>query len=122
MTHLNSLLPVGSGWTITEAYGIDNSGDIVGAGVFKGVQYAVELVDPPSGGPSGPTQQNLQSPLATPEPLTAPANGRRSRRCRCSFPSKTQAQEPRSRAIENSITQPRERKSLFVDFSTEPQA
>jgi hypothetical protein len=71
MTHLNSLLPVGSGWTITEAYGIDNSGDIVGAGVFKGVQYAVELVDPPSGGPSGPTQQNLQSPLATPEPLTA---------------------------------------------------
>jgi probable HAF family extracellular repeat protein len=71
MTDLNSLLPIGSGWTITEAYGIDNSGNIVGAGVFNGVQYAVELIDPPSGGPSGATQQNLQSPLATPEPLTA---------------------------------------------------
>lgn len=75
MTDLNSLLPVGSGWTITEAYGIDNSGDIVGAGVFNGVQYAVELIEPPSGGPSGPIQQNLQSPLATPEPLTALLTG-----------------------------------------------
>jgi len=71
MTDLNSLLPIGSGWTITEAYGIDNSGDIVGAGVFNGVQYAVELTDPPSGGTSDPPQQTLQSPLATPEPLTA---------------------------------------------------
>ncbi|MGA7411029.1 MAG: PEP-CTERM sorting domain-containing protein, partial [Bryobacteraceae bacterium] len=54
-----------------EAYGIDNNGDIVGAGVFNGVQYAVELIDPPSGGPSGPTQQTPQSPVATPEPLSA---------------------------------------------------
>jgi probable HAF family extracellular repeat protein len=74
MTDLNSLLPLGSGWTITEAYGIDNSGDIVGAGVFNGVPYAVELVDPPSGGSSTSTQ-NIQSPLATPEPLTALLTG-----------------------------------------------
>ena len=71
MTDLNSLLPVGSGWTITEAYGIDDNGNVVGAGVFNGVQYAVELIDSPSGGPSNPTQQTLQSPLATPEPLPA---------------------------------------------------
>jgi len=67
MTDLNSLLPIGSGWTITSAYGIDDNGDIVGTGLFDGEQYAVELIDPPS----GPNQQTLQSPLATPEPLTA---------------------------------------------------
>jgi uncharacterized membrane protein len=71
MTDLNSLLPVGSGLTITSAYGIDNNGDIVGTGLFNGEQYAVELIDPPSDGPSGPNQQNFQSSLATPEPLTA---------------------------------------------------
>ena len=67
MTDLNSLLPIGSGWTITSAYGIDNSGDIVGTGLLNGVEYAVELIDPPS----GPNQQTLQSPVATPEPITA---------------------------------------------------
>jgi probable HAF family extracellular repeat protein len=72
MTDLNSLLPIGTGWTITAAYGIDNNGDIVGTGVLNGTQYAVELIDPPSDGPPSPALQTFQGPIvATPEPLTA---------------------------------------------------
>jgi probable HAF family extracellular repeat protein len=71
MMDLNSLLPIGSGWTITAAYGIDNSGEIVGTGVLNGVQYAVELIDPPSGGDPQSNQFQVLTPLATPEPLTA---------------------------------------------------
>ncbi len=71
MMDLNSLLPIGSGWTITAAYGIDNGGDIVGTGLLNGVQYAVELIDPPSGGNTQGRQLQVLTPLATPEPLTA---------------------------------------------------
>lgn len=43
MVDLNSLLPIGSGWTITGAYSIDDQGDILGMGLLNGSQYAVEL-------------------------------------------------------------------------------
>jgi probable HAF family extracellular repeat protein len=46
MIDLNQLLPVNSGWTIDAAYGINESGDIVGTGTLNGQEYAVELVSP----------------------------------------------------------------------------
>ena len=48
MIDLNQLLPVNSGWTIDAAYGINDSGAIVGAGTLNGQSYAVELVAPSS--------------------------------------------------------------------------
>jgi hypothetical protein len=58
MYDLTLLLSPGSDWTITEAFGIDAGGDIVGTSYYQGENYAVELMDP-SGVP------------ATPEPLSA---------------------------------------------------
>ena len=49
MTDLNSLLPPGSGWDLTAAYGINNEGQIVGSGTFDGQQEAF-LLDPISSG------------------------------------------------------------------------
>ena len=43
MLDLNSLLPVGSGWSLTAAYGINDAGDIVGTGTYNGQTFAVEL-------------------------------------------------------------------------------
>lgn len=56
MLDLNSLLPVGSGWTITGAYGIDNLGDILATATSNGANYAVEL------------KQTSPAGVATPEP------------------------------------------------------
>jgi probable HAF family extracellular repeat protein len=67
MYDLNSLLPVGSGWSISMAYGIDAAGDIIGEGTNNGTQYALELVDPPSPSPLGLS--------AAPEPLSALLTG-----------------------------------------------
>jgi probable HAF family extracellular repeat protein len=53
MYDLNALLPIGSGWSISMANGIDAAGDIIGIGTDNGTQYAVELVDPPTPGPLG---------------------------------------------------------------------
>jgi probable HAF family extracellular repeat protein len=41
---LNSLVPAGSGWLLTEARDINNSGAIVGAGVIGGAMHAFMLV------------------------------------------------------------------------------
>ena len=61
MIDLNSLL--GSpGWTITSAYAINDSNEVVGTGLLNGVEHAVLLVDPPS-----PDLPALDS-AATPEP------------------------------------------------------
>jgi probable HAF family extracellular repeat protein len=46
MIDLNQLLPLNSGWTIDGAYGINDSGDIVGTGTLNGQSYAVELAPP----------------------------------------------------------------------------
>ncbi len=59
---LNNLLPLGSGWTIDAAYGINGIGDIVGEGTYNGKSYAVELL------PSGNVISPANGPLATPEP------------------------------------------------------
>jgi probable HAF family extracellular repeat protein len=52
MLDLNSLLEIGSGWTIDGAYGINDAGQILAQATYDGQRYAVEL---------NPT-------LATPEP------------------------------------------------------
>jgi len=43
MTDLNSLIPTGSGWVLTQATGINNIRQIVGTGTIKGVQRAFLL-------------------------------------------------------------------------------
>jgi probable HAF family extracellular repeat protein len=45
MTNLNTLIPSNSGWTLNEALGINNSGQIVGAGTYDGESLAF-LLDP----------------------------------------------------------------------------
>ncbi|MBV9266331.1 MAG: PEP-CTERM sorting domain-containing protein [Acidobacteriaceae bacterium] len=61
MLDLNALLPPLSGWDITEAFAIDNSGDILAIGDHAGQAYAVELE---------PSVVSAVVPVATPEPAT----------------------------------------------------
>jgi hypothetical protein len=56
MIDLNSLLPVGSGWTIDGAYSINATGDILADGVLDGRHYAVDL------------SEVVADVVATPEP------------------------------------------------------
>jgi probable HAF family extracellular repeat protein len=49
MYDLNALIPQGSGWVLQEAYGINDSNQIVGTGTLNGVVQAFLLNDPPSG-------------------------------------------------------------------------
>ncbi len=64
LVDLNGLLPIGSGWTIDQAYAINNAGDILAMGAFDGQSYAVDLL------PSANTAAEAVNaqPLATPEP------------------------------------------------------
>ncbi len=50
---LNSLIPSGSGWELTGAYGINSAGQIVGEGLFHGESRAF-LLDPLIGGTAAP--------------------------------------------------------------------
>jgi len=43
MIDLNSLLPAGSGWVLTDAMAINDSGQIVGNGVINGQSHAYLL-------------------------------------------------------------------------------
>jgi probable HAF family extracellular repeat protein len=43
---LNGLIPSGSGWHLGTAFGINDSGEIVGVGRHNGVQHAFLLVPP----------------------------------------------------------------------------
>jgi probable HAF family extracellular repeat protein len=43
MIDLNSLIPSGAGWQLLEAYGINNSGQIVGEGLLNGKSHAFRL-------------------------------------------------------------------------------
>ncbi len=83
MTDLNSLIDPMSGWTLLEAYGINDSGQIVGGGIYQGVLRAFRL-DPRfshsithgggnSGSPASPGY-SMDSDMAVPEPawLTLP--------------------------------------------------
>jgi probable HAF family extracellular repeat protein len=58
MIDLNQFLPLNSGWAIDAAYGINDSGDIVGTGTLNGQSYAVELIAP------------SDALVGTPEPAT----------------------------------------------------
>lgn len=60
MLDLNSLIPPGSGWELTDAYGINDAGQIVGSGLLQGKSQAY-LLDP---------VRFSAQPLATPEPGT----------------------------------------------------
>jgi len=46
MEDLNSLLPSGSGWQLLEAFGINDSGEITGIGLFDGQPAVFLLADP----------------------------------------------------------------------------
>jgi probable HAF family extracellular repeat protein len=59
MWDINSLLIDAPGWVITQLYGINSSNQVVGVGIFDGVEHAVLLTDPPA-----PTDS------AVPEPAT----------------------------------------------------
>jgi probable HAF family extracellular repeat protein len=43
MKDLNKLIPVGSGWELQQAYGINNAGQIVGTGTHKGLEHGFLL-------------------------------------------------------------------------------
>lgn len=43
MIDLNSLIPSGAGWELLEAYGINNTGQIVGEGLLNGQSHAFRL-------------------------------------------------------------------------------
>jgi probable HAF family extracellular repeat protein len=58
MLDLNSLLANGSGWELTEAYGINDAGQIVGSGLFNGRVSAFRL---------DPNSSAIQGAAAVPE-------------------------------------------------------
>jgi len=43
MIDLNSLIAAASGWILTEAYAINDRGEIVGSGLLNGVEQAFRL-------------------------------------------------------------------------------
>jgi probable HAF family extracellular repeat protein len=49
MLDLNSLIPNNSGWELLQAYGINDSGQITGEGLYNGQLSAFLLTDPPAG-------------------------------------------------------------------------
>jgi probable HAF family extracellular repeat protein len=51
MVDLNTLIPANAGWTLTDALGINDVGQIVGRGLYKGQQHAFRL-DPLAPAPS----------------------------------------------------------------------
>ncbi len=61
MLDLNSLLPANSGWELTEAYGLNDAGQITGSGLFNGQMSAFRL---------DPTQSTPQSSSTVPDPGT----------------------------------------------------
>jgi probable HAF family extracellular repeat protein len=49
MLDLNSLIPSNSGWELLQAYGINDSGQITGEGLYNGQLSAFLMTDPPAG-------------------------------------------------------------------------
>jgi probable HAF family extracellular repeat protein len=66
MLDLNSLIPTNSGWDLLAAYGINDSGQITGVGLYDGQLTAFLLTDPPP--PGGPSALDSS---AVPEPRMA---------------------------------------------------
>ena len=70
MIDLNSMIDPQSGWILTQAYAINASGEIAGAGWFDGVEHAF-LLDPSSeAAPAGTVGIYSEGPTVTPEPAT----------------------------------------------------
>jgi len=70
MIDLNSLIPTGSGWDLLAAYGINDSGEIVGSGTYDGPS-AMFLLNPVTTASAYTLTPSLASPVfATPEPVT----------------------------------------------------
>jgi probable HAF family extracellular repeat protein len=63
MFDMNALLIDAQGWKIIALYGINDSNQVVGVGIFNGVEHAVLLTDPPP--PGDPV---TESSSETPEP------------------------------------------------------
>ncbi len=72
MINMNALIPADSGWTLTEANGINEQGSIVGKGTINGVNHAFLLtpLTPPA---SRPPTVSLNAP-ANGASYTAPVN------------------------------------------------
>ncbi len=68
LTDLNALVDAGSGWTLMAAYDINNGGQIVGTGIYQGVEHAFRLDLAASGGDAGLAFTGATS--AVPEPGT----------------------------------------------------
>jgi probable HAF family extracellular repeat protein len=62
MYDINALLIDDPGWVITDLYAINGSNQIVGTGIFDGVEHAVLLTDPPAASTS--------DTASTPEPAS----------------------------------------------------
>jgi probable HAF family extracellular repeat protein len=75
MTDLNSLVPAGSGWDLSSAYGINDAGQIVGSGTLNG-QFHGFLLTPISGGHSSKSQKQVQpvGKVQTTPAITRPAS------------------------------------------------
>lgn len=69
MVDLNTLLPAGSGWTLTHAYAINDAGVIVGAGILDGRMRAFRLTPAEAGDETAPV---IDSVRATPDRLWPP--------------------------------------------------
>lgn len=69
MVDLNTLLPAGSGWTLTHAYAINDAGVIVGAGILDGRMRAFRLTPAEAGDDTAPVIDSVQ---ATPNRLWPP--------------------------------------------------
>jgi probable HAF family extracellular repeat protein len=63
MVDLNSILSLGSEWTVTGAYGINDAGQILATADYAGEDYAVEL---------NPVAQSAQARLLSVQPLSVP--------------------------------------------------
>jgi probable HAF family extracellular repeat protein len=90
MLDLNSLIDPASGWVLTQAYGINASGQIAGAGLFDGVEHAVLLTDPPASVPEPATWIVVAgglAVLASRRVLSASRSKLRNLR-RCEFPAR----------------------------------
>ncbi len=68
LTDLNTLLPLGSGWTIDDAYGVNSLGDILATGTRNKQLYALELA-PGADGPAAASFFSATDATA-PEPST----------------------------------------------------
>ena len=73
MYDLNAIVGALDGWTLDAAYGVNESGQIVGSGTYNGVATAFRL-DPvlrPDPVPLGLSQPLVSDPAAVPEPGTS---------------------------------------------------